>query len=66
MFRTDLIGGHGKGFNIPGHGKADVFVDGNIYELKPNNAKSILKCIKQLHRYNAGLGYGNKLVLVVY
>ncbi len=37
-----------------------------IWELKPNNARSIAMGIKQLHRYNNALGGGYKLILVLY
>lgn len=37
-----------------------------IYELKPNNPKSISQGIKQLNRYNKALGGGFKMVIEVY
>ncbi len=37
-----------------------------IYELKPNNPRSINLGIKQLHRYNEALGGGYTLVLELY
>ena len=37
-----------------------------IYELKPNNPRSINQGIKQLKRYNAAMGGGFTLILEVY
>ena len=61
-------GGVGKEVFKKGVGRFDYFDKANkiIYELKPNNASSIARGIKQLQRYNAGLGGGYKLVLVLY
>lgn len=64
-FMTEYIG-NGKEMSIPKVGRADAVIGNTIYELKPNNTKSIIKGIQQLKRYNAGLGGGYKLVLVVY
>ncbi len=64
-FRTDLIG-RGKELKVLGYGRADVVFDGTIYELKPNNIKSIIKGIKQLHRYNQAFNNKYKLILIVY
>ena len=68
-FRTDLID-NGKEQVILGAGKADVIENGIIYELKPNNVRSIGRGIKQLHRYEKAFSaithYSPKLVLVVY
>ena len=66
-FKTNYAG-FGKEYTLKGVGRVDYYDIANkiIYELKPNNASSIAKGIKQLHRYNAGLGGGYKLVLVLY
>ena len=60
--------GTGKEFKVKNVGRFDFYdtVKNIIYELKPNNASSIARGIKQLHRYNAGIGGGSKLVLVLY
>ena len=49
-----------------GTGRVDAFAKNIIYELKPNNTRSIAQGIAQLHRYNNALGGGFKMVLVVY
>jgi len=61
-------GGLGKELYKKGIGRIDYFdaTTKTIFELKPNNAWSIKKGIQQLHRYNAGMGGGYKLVLVLY
>ena len=64
-FRTDLIG-KGKERSIVGVGRADAIEKNIIYELKPNNARSIEKGIKQLHKYNNALGGKFEMVLIVY
>lgn len=60
--------GIGKEEFIRGFGKADVidYTNKIIYELKPNNYKSIMQGIRQLKRYNKGMGGVFKLVLVLY
>ena len=64
-FRTDLIG-KGKERSIVGVGRADAIEKNIIYELKPNNARSIEKGIKQLHKYNNALVGKFEMVLIVY
>ncbi len=60
--------GLGKELTKPGVGRFDYInmTKKIIYELKPNNAWSITRGIRQLHRYNVGMGGGYKLVLVLY
>lgn len=64
-FRTDLIG-HGKESIIKGVGRADAIEKNIIYELKPNNARSIARGIKQLKQYNNALGNSFRMVLILY
>ena len=64
-FMTDLTG-IGKESIIKGAGRADAVFKGVIYELKPNNVRSIAKGITQLMRYNNALGGNYNLVLVLY
>ena len=73
-FKTGLdrltIEGGGRVPGAPGYTDAYNSVTNTIYELKPNNARSIRMGIKQLHRYEKALlpdlHYSLKLVLVVY
>lgn len=42
------------------------FNSNTIFELKPNNPRSIKKGINQLHKYDEALGGGFTLVLELY
>lgn len=58
----------GKEFKLLDASRID-YIDFNrkiIYELKPNNAKSIIKGTQQLLSYNKGMNDICKLVLVLY
>ena len=73
-FMTDMkrltVEGGGRVPGAPGHLDAYNSATNTIYELKPNNARSIRMGIKQLQRYGKALlpdvHYSPKLVLVVY
>ena len=73
-FMTDMkrltVQGGGRVPGAPGHLDAYNSVTKTVYELKPNNARSIRMGIRQLHRYGKALltnwHYSPKLVLVVY
>ena len=65
----------GDGFNPDWKEYADIkgirpdYVDFDtktIYELKPMNPRGIRSGIKQLHKYNAALGGGYKMILELY
>ena len=64
-FKTEFLN-NGKEAIIKGYGRVDCIIGNTLYELKPNNAWSIMRGIAQLHRYNVGMGGGYKLVLVLY
>ena len=68
-YKTNYSGIEGmKKEAVIGRNRID-FLDKNnkiIYELKPNNHRSINQGIKQLKRYNAALGGGFTLILEVY
>lgn len=73
-FKADLdrltVRGGGRVPGAPGYLDAYNSATNTIYELKPNNARSIRMGIRQLHRYGKALltnwHYSPKLVLVVY
>ena len=68
-YKTNYLGIEGMQKEaVIGRNRID-FLDKNnkiIYELKPNNPRSINQGIKQLKRYNAALGGGFTLILEVY
>ena len=68
IHRGYKFGLHGKEYTLPGYGRIDYLDVWNkvIYELKPNNAASIMRGIEQLHRYSIGLGGSYSLILVLY
>ena len=63
-----MVGGAGKEFKIANVGRVDYLdiKQSIIYELKPNNLRSISRGIRQLHKYNQALGGNYKMVLVIY
>ena len=68
-YKTNYADIKGMYKEYPKCGNRMDFVDINnriIYELKPNNPRSINQGIKQLKRYNAAMGGGFTLILEVY
>ena len=68
-YKADYINVKGMEKEYSYSGNRIDFLDKNnkiIYELKPNNPKSINRGIKQLKRYNNAMGGGYTLILEVY